>query len=131
MVFKIGDIFFIKGKTIQSRFIRLLVSVRYGLRFRDSFSHIESGWTVEENISAEGSGTKIVKNDRKALHKADIEVYRIDKMDEEKRKKHLEEGKKYVGGGYAYSRYILDALRIIIFFMRSVSRMHFKFLSEY
>lgn len=115
MEFQIGDIFLLRGTSFISKFIRLLISVRYGLRYRDSDSHIESAYTKNENVSAESKGTVIVPNNQDP--KAEYTVYRLRDMDAVRQKNHREIADKYIGGGYAYIRYILDAIRIITFFM--------------
>lgn len=115
MPFQCGDFFVLRGFKLISRGIRLLTSVRYGIPFRETFSHVESAINEKQNVSAEPNGVVIVNIDRPKVTKAYAKVYRFKKFDEEDQKKHVEESKKHLGKRYAIWRYLLDTARIVSF----------------
>lgn len=114
MKFQCGDFFVLRGFGMISRGIRFLTSIRYGIPFKETFSHVESAIDEEYNISAEANGVMIVPNNRKKVTDAYAKVYRFKKFDEEDKKRHEEEAEKHKGIGYAFWRYALDAVRIIV-----------------
>jgi hypothetical protein len=115
MGFQCGDFFVLRGFGLISRIIRLLTSVRYGVPFSETFSHVESAINEKQNVSAEPNGVEIVDNDRPKVTDAYAKVYRFKKFDEEDQKKHEEESKRHVGKRYAIWRYLLDTARIVSF----------------
>lgn len=116
MGFQCGDFFVLRGFSLISRGIRLLTSVRYGIPFRETFSHVESAIDEEQNVSAEKSGVKIVSNKREKITKAYAKVYRLKKFDDDDKKNHKEEAvNNHVGKKYAFWRYLLDFIRIVTF----------------
>lgn len=114
MKFQCGDFFVLRGFGLISRGIRFLSSIRYGIPFKETFSHVESAINDKQNISAEPNGVMIVPNTRKKVTDAYAKVYRFKKFDNEDKKRHKEEAKKHEGIGYAFWRYALDAVRIIV-----------------
>jgi hypothetical protein len=115
MKFQCGDFFVLRGFGLISRGIRFLSSIRYGIPFKETFSHVESAIDEEYNISAEADGVRRVLNNRKKVTGAYAKVYRFIKFDEEDKNRHKEEAAKHEGIGYAFWRYALDAVRIIVF----------------
>jgi len=115
MGFQCGDFFVLRGFGLISRVIRLLTSVRYGVPFLETFSHVESAINEKQNVSAEPNGVEIVDNDRPKVTDAYAKVYRFMEFDEEDQKKHVEESKRHVGKRYAIWRYLLDTARIVSF----------------
>ena len=114
MKFQCGDFFVLRGFGLISRGIRFLISIRYGIPFKETFSHVESAINDKQNISAEPNGVMIVSNNRKKVTGGYAKVYRFKKFDAEEKKRHKEEAKKHEGIGYAFWRYALDAARIIV-----------------
>jgi len=114
MKFQCGDFFVLRGFGLISWGIRFLSSIRYGIPFKETFSHVESAINDKQNISAEPNGVMIVSNNRKKVTDAYAKVYRFKKFDDEDKKKHKEEAAKHEGIGYAFWRYALDAVRIIV-----------------
>jgi hypothetical protein len=115
MGFQCGDFFVLRGFGLISKGIRLLTSVRYGIPFRETFSHVESAINEKQNVSAEQNGVVIVDNDRPKVTDAYAKVYRFKKFDEEDKKKHEEESERHLGKRYAIWRYLLDTARIVSF----------------
>lgn len=124
--YQTGDIFLIRGNNWLSRWIRFLVFLRYGIPYRQAYSHIESAFNSRINISAESSGVGLVKNTRFDLA-TDYRVYRLKKMDSKKQANHKKIAEKYIGKGYAYARYLLDTTRIGAFYV-SLAILLFGFL---
>lgn len=116
MEFQCGDFFVLRGFGLISKGIRLLTSVRYGIPFRETFSHVESAINDKQNVSAEKSGVEIVSNEREKVTEAYAKVYRFKKFDDEDKEKHEKEAvENHVGKRYAFWRYVLDFLRIVTF----------------
>jgi hypothetical protein len=69
MKFQCGDFFALRGYSSRSRLVRLLTSIRYGVPFKRTFSHVETAIDENRNISAEPKGVMYVKNDRKGIEK--------------------------------------------------------------
>jgi len=116
MEFQCGDFFVLRGFGLISKGIRLLTSVRYGIPFRETFSHVESAINDKQNVSAEKSGVEIVSNKREKVTEAYAKVYRFKKFDDEDKEKHEKEAvENHVGKRYAFWRYVLDFLRIVTF----------------
>jgi hypothetical protein len=111
-----GDIYLIKGNTLISKWVRLLISIRYGIPFKLAYSHIETSYDENTNISAEPSGIKLMNN-RRFDKKCDYRVYRLKKMDNAKKERHQKISERYIGKGYAYARYLLDFVRIGSFYL--------------
>jgi hypothetical protein len=107
MKIKPGDIYVIRGYSILSKIIRLIISIRYGIPYRNTYSHIELAYDNDYNISAEPGGIKLVK---RSMSKRYTVIYRLAKdMD---LLKYGDICNKYLGVGYAYARYIIDTIRI-------------------
>lgn len=115
MEFQCGDFFAIRSYSLRSQFIRRLISIRYGIPFKSTFSHVETAISEEQNISAEAKGVMYVKNDRKAIERSDGIVFRFKKFSPIDQKRHKEEAKKHLATKYAFARYALDASVIIRF----------------
>lgn len=114
--FQTGDIFLVRSSGIIAKIIRLIIYIRYGIPMKTAYSHIESSYNGKVNISAESSGVKLVANNRfnKKTHCA---VYRLKRMTKEKQDNHIALSESYIGKGYAYARYLLDAFRIATFYV--------------
>jgi len=111
-----GDIYLIRSSGLVGKLVRILISIRYGIPYKDAHSHIEIGYDSTHNFSAEPSGAKLKKNDR--LNKnCDYKVYRLNNFDQEKQEKHKKISEGFIGKGYAYARFALDTLRIVTFFV--------------
>jgi hypothetical protein len=115
MKFQCGDFFALRGYGPRSRFIRLLIFIRYGVPFKKTFSHVETAIDEKRNISAEAKGVMYVSNARKGIKKSDIIVFRFKKFNEQDQKKHKEAAEGHLTTKYAFARYALDASRIIRF----------------
>lgn len=115
MEFQCGDFFAIRGYSLRSRFVRLLSSIRYGIPFKRTFSHVETAINEKQNISAEAKGVMYVNNDREGIEKSDGIVFRFKKFSLKDQKKHKEEARKHLATKYAFARYALDASVIIRF----------------
>lgn len=113
MKFQCGDFFALRSYSLRSRLIRLLVFLRYGVPFKKTFNHVETGVDEKRNISAEPNGVRYVKNDREVIKKSYVIVFRFKKFDEDDQNKHRKTAEKHIDTGYAYARYALDASRII------------------
>lgn len=114
--FKVLDVFFYKGYSLTSRFIRLLTSIRYGIPYKDAFSHIAIGYDDISTISAESKGTMIVPNaEIDTIGKSDVIVYRFKEISLSKIEEFYTLAPQYIGRGYAYARYLLDAGKIFTF----------------
>lgn len=114
--FQPGDIFLVRSNNLMGKLVRLIISIRYGIPFKEAFSHIESSYNHRVNISAEGPGVKLVNNNR-FNKKTCYCVYRLKGMTQEKQKQHQQISDQYIGKGYAYARYFLDAARITTFYL--------------
>lgn len=115
MKFQTGDFFAIRGFGLVSRGIRLLTSIRYGIPFRETFSHVESAYDEKKNISAEADGVKILSNTRPKVTRAYAKVFRFKNFTTEDKANHKKKANDHDGIGYAFYRYALDAARIITF----------------
>lgn len=111
-----GDIYLIRSNGLIGRLVRLLISIRYGVPYKEAHSHIEISYDNTHNLSAEPSGAKLMKNNRFGKS-YDYKVYRLNKMDPEKQEKHKKINESFIGKGYAYARYALDILRIGSFYI--------------
>ena len=115
MEFQCGDFFAIRAFSLRSRLIRLLSSIRYGIPFKSTFSHVETAIDEELNISAEAKGVMYVDNNRKGLIKSEGIVFRFKRFGPEDQENHKEEADKHLATKYAFARYVLDASRIVRF----------------
>ena len=115
MKFQCGDFFAIRGYSPRSRLVRLLSSIRYGIPFKRTFSHVETAIDENQNISAEATGVKYVDNDRVGIEKSEVIVFRFKKFSEHDQKKHKKAAENHLATGYAFARYVLDASIIIRF----------------
>jgi hypothetical protein len=115
MEFQCGDFFAIRGYSLRSRLVRLLSSIRYGIPFKRTFSHVETAIDEDQNISAEAKGVMYVDNNRKGIEKSDGIVFRFKKFGPKDQKKHKEEADSHLATKYAFARYALDASVIIRF----------------
>jgi len=113
MKFQCGDFFAIRGYSPKSRLVRFLSSIRYGIPFKRTFSHVETAIDENQNISAEATGVKYVDNDREGLEKSDVIVFRFKKFSLQDQKRHQKAAKDHLATGYAFARYFLDASVII------------------
>ena len=114
--FKVLDVFFYKGQSITSKAIRLLSSVRYGMPYKDCFSHIDLGYDEDHTFSAEAKGAEIVSTERiETTSKRDVIVYRYRKITQEQIDNFYKMVPEYEGRGYAFARYIIDAAKIFSF----------------
>ncbi len=111
-----GDIFLVRSNEWIGKWVRLLISIRYGIPYKKAYSHIESSFDSTMNISAEPDGVKMAKNDRFDKH-IEYCVYRLKKMDEQKQTQHQNIAKRFLGKRYAYARYLLDFVRIASLFL--------------
>lgn len=111
--FMIGDIFISRRPGLVSRLVSMLVSIRYGIPWREAYSHIELKYQGRDNISAEMSGVKTVKTDRYAEGSRLI-VYRLSRMSASKRDQLVRVAQEYIGKPYAFWRYFLDATIISV-----------------
>jgi hypothetical protein len=123
-----GDIYLIRGNKLISKWIRLLISIRYGIPYKQAYSHIEASYDEKTNISAEPSGIKLMNN-RRFDKNGDYRVYRLKKMDPAKQERHQKISERYIGKGYAYARYLLDFIRIGSFYLLLLG-IFFTFLGE-
>ena len=114
--FKVLDIFFYKGYSLTSKLVRFLTSIRYGIPFKDTYSHIAIGYDDVSTISAEASGTKLVPNvEIETTSKSDVIIYRFKNVSLSKIEEFYNIAPQYLGRGYAYARYLLDAGKIFTF----------------
>ena len=113
---KPGDIFLVRNHHLIGKWVRLLIAIRYGTPYKKAYSHIESSYDHTQNISAEASGVKLVDRNR-FDEKMELCVYRLKKMDLLKQQQHQQIARRFIGRGYAYSRYLLDFVRIGSFFL--------------
>lgn len=114
--FKAGDVYYIRGMGFISTLIRFVISVRYGIPYRETFSHTELQYDKKTHVSAEPKGVMFVENDNSSILKASrVEVYRILGAPE-KIKRTVKSAASFVGKGYAYARYLLDSWRLGMFF---------------
>ncbi len=111
-----GDIFLVRNHHLIGKWVRLLIAIRYGTPYKKAYSHIESSYDGTKNISAEPAGVKMVANNRFDKH-MEYCVYRLKKMDMLKQQQHQNISQRFIGKGYAYSRYFLDFVRIGSFFL--------------
>ena len=119
--FKAGDVYFVRGRSIISVLIRLVISIRYGIPYNDTYSHTEVQVDETSHVSAEPNGVMVVENDNSSImHASRVEVYRI-KMNSLKIKKLVSTAMSFVGKGYAYARYLLDSWRIGMFYLSIVA----------
>lgn len=114
--FQTGDIFLVRSNGMTGRWVRFLIFIRYGIPFKLAYSHIESAFNAKINVSAELSGVQLEKNDR-FDKKTEFTVYRLKSMTPEKQEKHKEIAETFLGKGYAFARYALDAVRIAAFYL--------------
>jgi len=115
MKFQCGDFFALRGYSPRSRLVRLLSSIRYGIPFKSTFSHVETAIDEDQNISAEAKGVMYVDNNREGIKKSDVIVFRFKKFSPKDQKKHKEEAEDHLATKYAFARYALDASVIIRF----------------
>jgi hypothetical protein len=115
MKFQCGDFFAIRGYSPRSRLVRRLSSIRYGIPFKRTFSHVETAIDEDQNISAQAKGVMYVKNNRKGIEKSDVIVFRFKKFSPTDQKRHKEEAEDHLATKYAFARYALDASIIIRF----------------
>jgi hypothetical protein len=115
MKFQCGDFFALTGYSLRSRFVRLLSSIRYGIPFKRTFSHVETAIDENQNISAEAKGVMYVDNDREGIEKSDVIVFRFKNFSLQDQKRHKKAAKAHLDTGYAFARYVLDASIIIRF----------------
>jgi hypothetical protein len=113
--FRTLDVFFYKGYSIRSKFIRLLISIRYGIPFKDSYSHISLGYDDNSTFSAESSGIKIIPNSEIETKRDDVIIYRFKNLSWGKIEDFFTLVPQYLGKKYAFARYGLDAARIFTF----------------
>lgn len=115
MKFQCGDFFALRGYSPRSRLVRLLSSIRYGIPFKRTFSHVETAIDEDRNISAGPKGVMYEKNDREGIEKSDVIVFRFKKFSLQDQQKHKKEAEKHLATKYAFARYVLDASVIIRF----------------
>jgi len=114
--FKVLDVFFYKGNSLTSKAIRLLESVRYGMPFKDCYSHIDLGYDDKSTFSAEAKGAEIVPIENiDTIGKSDVVVYRYKNITQEQIDKFYAMVPEYMGRGYGYARYAIDAATIFSF----------------
>lgn len=114
--FQMLDVFVYRGHSLTSKLVRFLTSVRYGIPFKDAYSHIAIGYDEETTISAESKGTMIVPNSEiDTKNKSDVVIWRFDKLHQWQKDNFYKVADPFIGAGYAYARYALDAARIFSF----------------
>jgi hypothetical protein len=110
-----GDVFFYRGHGPISKLIRFLISVRYGIPFKNTFSHVDFAIDEVNNLSAESSGIKSIP---RTINYKNNEVWAfrltevVDVIEEIKR---IAKQYQDLHIGYAFARYILDTTRIVSF----------------
>jgi len=113
MKFQCGDFFAIRGYGSKSYLVRFLTSIRYGIPFKKTFSHVETAINKTQNISAEAKGVMYVDNDREGIEKSDVIVFRFKKFSLRDQQRHKTAAEKHLATKYAFARYFLDASVII------------------
>jgi hypothetical protein len=114
--FKVLDVFFYRGYAFTSKVVRFLTSVRYGIPYKDTYSHIALGYDDNSTISAEASGTKLMPNSEiETTLKSDVIIYRFKNVSLGKIEEFYNVAPQYIGRGYAYARYLMDAGKIFTF----------------
>jgi hypothetical protein len=115
--FKTLDIFFYRGHKLISKIVRIITSVRYGIPYNETMSHIAIGCNEWNVISAETSGTKIMPNNEKTWKsdKCDVMVYRFNNINQTHIIKLTKIIPNLLNVRYAYARYGLDLVRILTF----------------
>jgi len=112
--FHCGDFFAIRSYGLRSCIIRLLSSIRYGIPFKKTFSHVETAVSGKRNISAQAKCVMYVDNNREGIQKSDVIVFRLKKFYKTDKENHVAAAAAHLETRYAYGRYILDAFRITL-----------------
>jgi hypothetical protein len=114
----------IRGFKFTSLLTRLLCTVRYGLNFRKSRSHVAilyPGWGI---VSAEPKGVLLLPENYYEDKDVDIEGFELmfPKNECSQLKNRMKwMAKNHLGDGYAIPRYIIDAARIFCFVLGILS----------
>lgn len=113
-----GDVIFQKSYGLVSRFIRLLISIRYGVPFKYAWSHVFLAVSESEGVSAEPSGVELIPvRGTKSIINSDAEVYRFAQpLDGDQLAAIKKTTADLAGKGYGYFRYALDFLRVGLFY---------------
>lgn len=117
---------FLKSKTLTGFIVRLLVSVRYGIPFKSALSHVYVRYGLRKSsgelmrgsiVSAEPTGLKVLKEDAFDNPKFQAEEFEVILSPEQtvgvfrNLERILRDSPKY-----AFGRYLMDALKILLFF---------------
>ena len=116
MEFQTGDFKVVRGSSLISKGIRLLCSVRYGIPYKQTHNHVESFFDCKTIISADAKGVVLKPFESyDGDGKEEYRVYRFKNFGEGWHQYFKNKAKEYVGKGYAYARYVLDTVRIVLF----------------
>lgn len=106
-----GDIIFVTTPKLSSKFIRLLISTRYGIPYKVAIPHVEIVMNNTQNLSAEAHGVDFMERDRFGRG-TKIEIYWLNNVTPDKKRMLQELSKDYIGKKYAYARYGLATSNI-------------------
>jgi hypothetical protein len=109
------DVILVSWRDFSGFLTRLLVSVRYGINFKRAWSHVAIRMG-DKIFSAGTTGVKILSGDYYAVNAIEHDIWRLT-VPSVAYDRAYKVALGLVGVGYAFPRYVLDALRIIAFLL--------------